>query len=57
MAYKVTKNARHVAAAKRGVLYHSTQHAREWIATEVERRLFPCLLAHERTPPPASRRS
>ncbi len=41
MAYKVTKNARRDHDGLRpAVIYDSTQHAREWIATEVERRLF-----------------
>jgi hypothetical protein len=41
MAYKVTKDARSERDGdKPAVLYNSTQHAREWIATEVERRLF-----------------
>src|SRR3954453_10010187 len=41
MAYKVTSDAnREKDGSKPAVLYDSTQHAREWIATEVERRLF-----------------
>jgi hypothetical protein len=41
MAYKVTKGANKERDGDRpSVLYNSTQHAREWIATEVERRLF-----------------
>jgi hypothetical protein len=41
MAYKVTADARRTRDGRRPVvLYDSTQHAREWIATEVERRLF-----------------
>jgi hypothetical protein len=41
MAYKLTANARTTPDGTRpAVLYDSTQHAREWIATEVERRLF-----------------
>ncbi len=41
MAYKVTADARNARDGRRpAVLYDSTQHAREWIATEVERRLF-----------------
>jgi Zinc carboxypeptidase/Immune inhibitor A-like, MAM domain len=41
VAYKVTKNARSEKDGSRpAVVYNSTQHAREWIATEVERRLF-----------------
>ena len=39
IALKVTKNARHVRDGKRpAALYTSTQHAREWISTEVNRR-------------------
>jgi hypothetical protein len=38
-AMKVTKNARHVRDGRRpAVLYSATQHAREWLSTEVERR-------------------
>ncbi|HMI71152.1 MAG TPA: M14 family zinc carboxypeptidase, partial [Solirubrobacteraceae bacterium] len=41
VAYKVTNNARHEKDGSRpAVVYNATQHAREWIATEVERRLF-----------------
>jgi hypothetical protein len=41
VAYKVTQGAKDIPDATRPtVLYDSTQHAREWIATEVERRLF-----------------
>ena len=41
MAYKVTANAQKTADGSRpAALYNSTQHAREWIATEVERRTF-----------------
>ena len=39
LALKVTKNARHVRDGSRpAALYSSTQHAREWISTEVNRR-------------------
>ena len=39
IALKVTKDARHVRDGKRpAALYSSTQHAREWISTEVNRR-------------------
>jgi hypothetical protein len=39
IALKVTKDARHVRDGKRPTaLYTSTQHAREWISTEVNRR-------------------
>ena len=48
MAYKVTKNARNERDGSRpAVLYDSTQHAREWIATEVERRLFTYVVQHK----------
>ncbi len=41
LALKVTANARTVADGTRpAVLYSSTQHAREWISTEVNRRLL-----------------
>jgi hypothetical protein len=47
MAYKVTDDARRERDGRRpAVLYDSTQHAREWIATEVERRLFVYVLTH-----------
>src|SRR3954451_10224106 len=46
-AYKITKDARRVTDGTRpAVLYDSTQHAREWIATEVERRLFRYFVRH-----------
>ena len=38
------------AGAKPVVLYHATQHAREWIATETNRRLFDYVLAHKNDP-------
>jgi hypothetical protein len=39
IAIKVTKNARHVRDGSRpAALYSATQHAREWISTEVARR-------------------
>ncbi len=45
MAYKVTTNAnKEKDGSKPSVLYDSTQHAREWIATEIERRLFQYVL-------------
>ena len=48
MAYKVTKDARRERDGKRpAVLFNSTQHAREWIATEVERRLFTYMVANK----------
>jgi hypothetical protein len=41
MAYKVTADARDERDGDRpAVLYDATQHAREWISTEIERRLF-----------------
>ena len=41
LAVKLTKGARHVRDGRRpAVLYSSTQHAREWISTEVNRRLM-----------------
>jgi Zinc carboxypeptidase/Immune inhibitor A-like, MAM domain len=41
VAYKVTQGARDEADASRPtILFDSTQHAREWISTEVNRRLF-----------------
>ena len=41
LAVKVTKDARKVADGKRpSVLYSSTQHAREWITPEMNRRLL-----------------
>ncbi|MDA0179744.1 M14 family zinc carboxypeptidase [Solirubrobacter phytolaccae] len=47
VAYKVSLNAHTLAdGAKPVVWYETTQHAREWIATEVGRRLFGHVLAH-----------
>ena len=41
IAVKVTQGARGIADGRRpAVLYSSTQHAREWISTEVNRRLL-----------------
>ena len=41
LALKLTKNARQMRDGKRpAVLYSATQHAREWIAAEVDRRLM-----------------
>jgi len=41
IALKLTQGARGIADGTRpGVLYSSTQHAREWISTEVNRRLL-----------------
>lgn len=48
MAYKVTKDARSVRdGARPAVLYNAVQHAREWIAAEVERRLFAYVVGHK----------
>jgi hypothetical protein len=48
IAYRVTDNVRHTKRGKRPtVLYNSTQHAREWIATEVEYRLFKYVVANK----------
>jgi hypothetical protein len=47
VAYKVSAGANALAdGAKPVVWYETTQHAREWIATEVGRRLFGYVLAH-----------
>jgi hypothetical protein len=47
VAYKVSLNANTLSdGAKPVVWYETTQHAREWIATEVGRRLFAYVLAH-----------
>ena len=47
VAYKVSLNAHTLSdGAKPVVWYETTQHAREWIATEVGRRLFGYVLAH-----------
>jgi hypothetical protein len=51
MAYKLTANARRERDGSRPtVVYDSTQHAREWIATEVERRLFAYFLNNRNDP-------
>ena len=48
MAYKVTKDARSERDGDRpAVLYDATQHAREWISTEVERRLFTYMVSNK----------
>ena len=45
---KVTQNARNVADGTRpAVLYSSNNHAREWIAAEVERRLMRWIIEHK----------
>src|SRR3954471_17732923 len=47
VAYKVSQNANTLSdGAKPVVWYETTQHARDWIATEVGRRLFAYILAH-----------
>jgi len=47
VAYKVSTNVNGLAdGAKPVVWYESTQHAREWIAAEVQRRLFGYVLAN-----------
>lgn len=49
VAYKVTKDARKLPDGKRPVtLYESTQHAREWISAETNRRLFKWFVDHAR---------
>ncbi len=48
VAYRVTAGgARFNGARKPVVVYHSTQHAREWLSTEVQRRLFKYVLDHK----------
>jgi hypothetical protein len=48
-AYKVTYGARWTRDGSKPVtLYESTQHAREWISAEVNRRLFQWFLDHRR---------
>jgi hypothetical protein len=48
-AYKLTEGARYTRdGAKPVTLYESTQHAREWISTEVNRRLFAWFIDHRR---------
>ena len=58
VAYKVSINAHTLTdGAKPVVCYESTQHAREWIATETGRRLFGYVLANrEQQRRPTSRR-
>ena len=58
-AFRVTKSAgQHRQGSKPMVLYHATEHAREWIAVETNRSLFDYVLAHKNDPgPPAFRRS
>src|SRR4051794_9100208 len=49
MAYKVTQGANDETDASRPtVLFDATQHAREWISAEVERRLFAYFLNHSK---------
>jgi Zinc carboxypeptidase/Immune inhibitor A peptidase M6 len=48
VAYKVTRGAQSERTGSRpAVLYESTQHAREWIAAETERRLFELVLQNK----------
>jgi len=48
-AYKLTNDARDTRdGSKPVVLYESTQHAREWISAEVNRRLFQWYIDHRR---------
>jgi hypothetical protein len=48
VAYKVTKNAGNEQTGSRpAAFYESTQHAREWIATETQRRLFEYVLQNK----------
>jgi hypothetical protein len=50
-AFRVTKGGASVRQGSRPVvLYHATQHAREWIAVETNRRLFEYVLAHKNDP-------
>ena len=45
---KVTQDARHIADNTRpAVLYSSNNHAREWLAAEVERRLMKYVIEHK----------
>ncbi len=49
VAYKLSKNARRTADGKKPVtLFESTQHAREWISAETNRRLFKYFIDHRR---------
>ena len=59
VAYKVTTNAgKEPTAAAPPAFYESTQHAREWIAAEIERRLFEYVLeTRTRRAAPTSRAS
>src|SRR3954449_4392466 len=48
-AYKVTADAKYLRDGSRPVtLFESTQHAREWISAEVNRRLFQWFVDHHR---------
>ncbi|CAA9516552.1 MAG: putative zinc-binding carboxypeptidase [uncultured Solirubrobacteraceae bacterium] len=50
-AFRVTKGASSTPQGSRPVvLYHATQHAREWIAVETNRRLFDYVLKHKNDP-------
>jgi hypothetical protein len=49
VAYKVTRDAATERDGSRpAVLYNATQHAREWISAEVERRLFEYIVTNKR---------
>ncbi|GII92724.1 M14 family zinc carboxypeptidase [Sinosporangium siamense] len=51
LSIKATKNARTTRDGSRpSVLYSATQHAREWIATEVDMRLLKYVVANKDTP-------
>jgi hypothetical protein len=53
IALKVTQGARGMPdGARRAVLYSSTQHAREWISTEVNRRFLRWILEQRRLEDP-----
>lgn len=57
LALKVTAGARHVPDGSRpAVLYSATQHAREWIATEVSRRMLHHFVDGWTSHDPATRR-
>ncbi len=47
VAYRITADVRGRHPNRPAVLYDSTQHAREWIATETNRRLFQYVLQHK----------
>ena len=56
LAVKVTRNARYVRdGARPAVLYSATQHAREWITPEMDRRLLRWYLSQYATNPQVRR--